>query len=99
VEDNIRLLEFQSRLQDQFGAQFLNLSVSDTLYQLVHKGYYKQADQLKKDFAIPDIRFWWTKVQALAASHALKELENFSKSKKSPIGYEVWFCFVFFWLF
>lgn len=88
TEEHIRLLEFQSRLQDQFGKQFLNLSVSDTLYQLIHQGHYKHADQLKKDFAIPDIRFWWTKLQALGASHQWEEMEKFSKSKKSPIGYE-----------
>ena len=137
TEENIRLLEFQSRLQDDHAEQFLNESVGDTLYKLihkvipdflfahtktwncqywkygiseslllsnftlqmipnnqlnyifVHKGYYKRADQLKKEFAIPDIRFWWTKIHALGASHAWKELETFSKSKKSPIGYEV----------
>ncbi|XP_066928946.1 vacuolar protein sorting-associated protein 16 homolog [Clytia hemisphaerica] len=88
TEDNIKLLEFQSRLQDQFGDQYLNKTIGDTLYQLIHKGYYKKADQLKKEFAIPDVRFWWTKIQALGASHAWKELEIFSKSKKSPIGYE-----------
>ena len=89
TEENIRLLEFQSRLQDQFGDQYLNKTIGDTLYQLIHKGYYKKADQLKKEFAIPDVRFWWTKIHALGASHAWKELEAFSKSKKSPIGYEV----------
>lgn len=88
TEENIRLLEFQSRLQDDFADQFLNESVGDTLYKLIHKGYYKKADTLKKEFAIPDVRFWWTKIHALAASHDWKELESFSKSKKSPIGYE-----------
>ncbi|XP_057293833.1 vacuolar protein sorting-associated protein 16 homolog [Hydractinia symbiolongicarpus] len=88
TEEHIKLLEFQSRLQDQFGKQFLNLSVSDTLYQLIYQGYHRQAETLKKEFSIPDIRYWWTKIQALGAARDWSELEKFAKSKKSPIGYE-----------
>ena len=35
-------------------------------------------------------RYWWKKIQALGAARDWVELEKFSKSKKSPIGYEVW---------
>jgi hypothetical protein len=88
TEEQIRLLEFQSRLEDQFGKRFLDLSVSDTLYQLIYQGYHRQAETLRKEFHIPDIRYWWTRIQALAAARDWVELEKFSKSKKSPIGYE-----------
>lgn len=47
-----------------------------------------KADRLKKDFTVPDKRFWWIKVKALAAANNFSELERFAKSKKSPIGYE-----------
>ena len=76
-------------MQDQLGKQFLNLSVTDTLYQLLYQGFNKQAEQLRKDFLIPEPRYWWTKIQALSANREWVELEKFSKSKKSPIGYEV----------
>lgn len=33
-------------------------------------------------------RFWWIKLKALARNKDWDGLENFSKSKKSPIGYE-----------
>ena len=33
--------------------------------------------------------FWWLKVKALAGTNQWLELDRFSKSKKSPIGYEV----------
>jgi len=88
TSEQMRLLHFQSRLQEQFGKSFLNLSLSDTLYQLVYQGYHRQAETLKKDFVIPDIRYWWSKIQALGAAKDWVELEKFSKSKKSPIGYE-----------
>jgi len=88
TDEQIRLLEFQSRLQDQIGKQFLDLSVSDTLYQLIYQGHQRQAETLRKDFAIPDVRYWWTKIHALGAAQDWAELEKFAKSKKSPIGYE-----------
>ena len=48
-----------------------------------------QANKLKKEFKVPDKRFWWIKVKALAESRNWVELDRFAKSKKSPIGYEV----------
>ena len=85
----MRLLQFQSRLQEQHGKSFLNLSVSDFLYQLIYQGLHKAAEQVRKEFQVPDIRYWWTKIQALGAARSWEELEKFSKNKKSPIGYEV----------
>ena len=35
-----------------------------------------------------DGRFWWIKIKALARNKDWEGLENFAKSKKSPIGYE-----------
>lgn len=89
TSDQMRLLEFQKRLQNSYKKQFLNLSVTDTLYQLIYIGYKSEADNLRKEFSVPDTRFWWVKIQALAAAGDWDELETFSKSKKSPIGYEV----------
>ena len=34
-------------------------------------------------------RFWWVRIKVLAEKRDWNELERFSKSKKSPIGYEV----------
>lgn len=34
-------------------------------------------------------RFWWLQITVLADGGDWLELEKFSKSKKSPIGYEV----------
>eukprot|EP00112_Aurelia_sp_Birch-Aquarium-sp1_P019595 Seg4875.2 transcript_id=Seg4875.2/GoldUCD/mRNA.D3Y31 product="Vacuolar protein sorting-associated protein 16" protein_id=Seg4875.2/GoldUCD/D3Y31 len=86
--DQIKLLQLQQRLEDQFGKKFLDLSMYDTLFQLIYHGYHKNAESMRKDFSIPDTRFWWKKIQALGAARDWVELEKFSKSKKSPIGYE-----------
>ncbi|XP_015764646.1 PREDICTED: vacuolar protein sorting-associated protein 16 homolog [Acropora digitifera] len=52
---------------------------------------YLFAEQLKKEFKVPDKRFYWLKVRALCESHNWGQLEIFAKSRKSLIGYEPFF--------
>ncbi|KAI6055864.1 vacuolar protein sorting-associated protein 16 homolog [Marmota monax] len=87
TEDQMRLLRLQRRLEDELGGQFLDLSLHDTVTTLILNGHNKRAEQLARDFRIPDKRLWWLKLTALADLEDWEELEKFSKSKKSPIGY------------
>uniref|UniRef100_A0A8C8SA41 Vacuolar protein sorting-associated protein 16 homolog n=1 Tax=Pelusios castaneus TaxID=367368 RepID=A0A8C8SA41_9SAUR len=87
TEDQIKLLRAQRRLQDDLDKPYLDYSLHDTVYGLILDGKHKQAEQLYRDFRIPDRRFWWLKISALAEREDWEELEKFSKSKKSPIGY------------
>lgn len=61
--------------------------MSDTIYNLIVQGHLKRASKIKTDFKVPDRRFWWLKVKALAQIKDWVNLEKFSKEKKSPIGY------------
>ncbi|GAB1286902.1 Vacuolar protein sorting-associated protein 16 homolog [Apodemus speciosus] len=87
TEDQMRLLRLQRRLEDELGGRFLDLSLHDTVTTLILGGHNKRAEQLARDFRIPDKRLWWLKLAALADLEDWEELEKFSKSKKSPIGY------------
>ncbi|KAI4538236.1 hypothetical protein MG293_011639 [Ovis ammon polii] len=89
TEDQMRLLRLQRRLEDELGGRFLDLSLHDTVTTLILSGQNKRAEQLARDFRIPDKRLWWLKLTALADLEDWEELEKFSKSKKSPIGYLV----------
>jgi vacuolar protein sorting-associated protein 16 len=51
-------------------------------------GDSKQADKMRSEYKIPDRRYWWLRIQVLSDQFQWDELEKFSKSKKSPIGYE-----------
>lgn len=64
------------------------MSVYDTLKRLLQVGDIKMADKIRSEYKIPERRFWWAKIQVLAETFQWDELEKFSKSKKSPIGYE-----------
>nr|XP_014352910.1 PREDICTED: vacuolar protein sorting-associated protein 16 homolog [Latimeria chalumnae] len=87
TEDQIKLLRFQRRLQEELDKPYLDLSLHDTIHNLILDNKHKQAEQLYKDFKVPDKRFWRLKISALAEKEEWEELEKFSKSKKSPIGY------------
>uniref|UniRef100_A0A667Z2V4 Vacuolar protein sorting-associated protein 16 homolog n=1 Tax=Myripristis murdjan TaxID=586833 RepID=A0A667Z2V4_9TELE len=63
------------------------LCVQATMEALLALGLHKQAEQLYRDFRVPDKRYWWLKLKSLAEKEEWEELEKFSKSKKSPIGY------------
>ncbi|XP_072235344.1 vacuolar protein sorting-associated protein 16 homolog isoform X2 [Leuresthes tenuis] len=87
TEDEMRLLRFQRKLDDEKGAGLLGLSLQATMEVLLSLGLHKQAEQLYRDFKVPDKRYWWLKLKTLAEKEEWEELEKFSKYKKSPIGY------------
>ncbi|KAJ6237379.1 vacuolar protein sorting vps16 [Anaeramoeba flamelloides] len=95
TEDQIKLLQLQlsyeqeksNESQRSMSFEYFGLSVSDTLSLLIERGEKKYADKLKKDFKIPDKRFWWLKIKALAKVRKFDDLHEFAK-QKSPIGYE-----------
>ncbi|NWH68977.1 VPS16 protein, partial [Geococcyx californianus] len=87
TEDQIKLLRLQRHLQEDFDKPYLDLSLHDTVSNLILDGHHKRAEQLYREFKIPDKRYWWLKISALANRGDWEEMEKFSKSKKSPIGY------------
>ncbi|KAG8453094.1 hypothetical protein GDO86_004782 [Hymenochirus boettgeri] len=87
TEDQIKLLRTQRALQDKTDKPYLDFSLHDTVYNLIIDGMQKKAEQLYKEFKIPDKRYWWLKISALAEKEDWEDLEKFSKSKKSAIGY------------
>uniref|UniRef100_A0A3P8NTH0 Vacuolar protein sorting-associated protein 16 homolog n=1 Tax=Astatotilapia calliptera TaxID=8154 RepID=A0A3P8NTH0_ASTCA len=56
TEDEMRLLRFQRKLDDEKGAGLLGLSLQVTMETLLSLGLHKQAEQLYKDFRVPDKR-------------------------------------------
>ncbi|KAM7431229.1 Vacuolar protein sorting-associated protein 16 [Porites harrisoni] len=87
----MKLMEYQVKLEEKYRKTFMDLSLSDTIYQCILQGELKVAEQLKKEFKVPDKRFYWLKVRSLAESHNWLELDKLSKARKSLIGYEPFF--------
>ncbi|XP_062853841.1 vacuolar protein sorting-associated protein 16 homolog isoform X2 [Trichomycterus rosablanca] len=87
TEEEMRLVRFQRKLEEEKGECLLGFSLHDTISTLLSVGLHKHAEQIYKDFRVPDKRYWWLKLTALAEKQDWEELEKFAKSKKSPIGY------------
>lgn len=57
TEDQIKLLRLQRHLQEDFDKPYLDLSLHDTVSTLILDGHHKKAEQLYRDFKIPDKRW------------------------------------------
>uniref|UniRef100_A0A336MYR0 Vacuolar protein sorting-associated protein 16 homolog n=1 Tax=Culicoides sonorensis TaxID=179676 RepID=A0A336MYR0_CULSO len=86
--DETRKLQKIQKDLEKRDRRFIGLSLHDTIRQILLLGDIKQADKLKSDFKVPDRRYWWLRLQVLAENDKWDEIEKFSKTKKSPIGYE-----------
>lgn len=89
TEEQIKLLKYQRSLEDTLNEQIVGKSLHDTVKLLLLQNEIKLADKLRSEYKIPDRRYWWLRIQCLGERGLWGELEKFSKSKKSPIGYEV----------
>nr|XP_046915204.1 vacuolar protein sorting-associated protein 16 homolog [Dermatophagoides farinae] len=94
TDEYSRLLKYQLKLEDKFssttptGLKFFDLSLQDTMRLLLQRGEYKLSDELRKEFKVPDKRYYYLRLITMAEMDEWLELERFSKAKKSPIGYE-----------
>jgi hypothetical protein len=82
------------RMQEAFdkdidSGEFTGLSVNETMYRLIRSGYAKRAQKVQSEFKVPEKTYWWVRLRALVAKRDWGELEEISKSRKSPIGWEV----------
>ncbi|XP_004930556.1 vacuolar protein sorting-associated protein 16 homolog [Bombyx mori] len=87
-EDARKLCKQQSSLQETYGTSFVGLSLHDTVKKLLDQGEVRLADKLRSEYKMPDRRYWWLRILTLAEKSNWEELDKFSKSKKSPVGYE-----------
>ncbi|XP_046492707.1 vacuolar protein sorting-associated protein 16 homolog [Neodiprion pinetum] len=88
TEEQIKLLRYQRSLADTLHQPVVGKPLHDTVKLLLLQNEIKLADKLRSEYKLPDKRYWWLRIQCLAENGLWMELEKFSKSKKSPIGYE-----------
>jgi len=90
VDDNVRLLSFQQALEKESAGKidFVGLSVNETIRKCLVNSMAKRAEKVRSDWKVPDKRFWYIKLYALAEIRDFEGLDTFARSKRSPIGYE-----------
>ena len=86
-----KLLKLQETFEKDFGPGLVGLSVNTTIFKLIRLGALKRAQKLQTEFKVPERTFWFIRLRALVAKRDWTELEELSKLKKSPIGWEPFF--------
>lgn len=73
------------------GHRFTGLSLNQIVFTLIASGAHKRALKITQDFKMPERTYWHIRLRALVASRQWRELESLASTKKSPIGWEVFF--------
>ncbi|KAJ3441990.1 vacuolar protein sorting vps16 [Anaeramoeba flamelloides] len=92
--EQLKLLKLQTQITKtltkkkkiNFNIDIYGLSVSETLIQLIKLDQKKFIELIRKEFKIPEQRYWWLKITTLAQENRWDDLKKFS-NQKSPIGY------------
>ncbi|TKA29238.1 hypothetical protein B0A50_03748 [Salinomyces thailandicus] len=91
LEDAQKLLRFQEAFEKDLNDRYVGLSVNLTMSKLIKAGYMKRAQKVQSEFKVPDKTYWWVRLRALVSRRDWRELEDTSKARKSPIGWEAFF--------
>jgi hypothetical protein len=57
VEEQIKLLRYQRKLEDELGMSVVDSSLQQTLHKLTLEGSHMHAEKLRKEFKVPDKRW------------------------------------------
>ncbi|KAL8674990.1 MAG: hypothetical protein Q9168_000584 [Polycauliona sp. 1 TL-2023] len=85
------LIRVQASLDHDLDGHYAGLSLNETVLRLIRTGYGKRAAKLQSDFKIPEKTWWWLRLRGLVANRDFGELEEVSKQRRSPIGWEPFF--------
>ena len=91
IDESSRLLQIQEVYEKDLPHKFLGLSLNETILDLIRLGDNSRASKLKSEFKVPEKRYWWLRLRGLVAKREWDEIEEWSKQKKSPIGWEPFF--------
>uniref|UniRef100_A0A7S4PFI6 Vacuolar protein sorting-associated protein 16 homolog n=1 Tax=Guillardia theta TaxID=55529 RepID=A0A7S4PFI6_GUITH len=91
TEEQIRLQEAQLELEQATGRSvFFDTSASETVRLCFVYNQHSRGLRIAKDMKFSEKLLWSLKVSGLAEGHDWKELEKFSKERKTPpIGFEL----------
>ncbi|KAK2511401.1 Vps16 [Columba guinea] len=77
TEEQIKLLRLQRHLQEDLDKPYLDLSLHDTVTNLILDGHHKRAEQLYREFKIPDKRSPFVEI-------AVKHHNRYEAKKYAP---------------
>ncbi|KAJ6252243.1 vacuolar protein sorting vps16 [Anaeramoeba flamelloides] len=89
-DEQIKLINVQLDLEKKKknAIELKGKSVNETISALIKNRDPKTANKVKKQFKVPDKRYWWITISTLAQNRMWENLSMFAESRNSPIGYE-----------
>ena len=87
----IQLNKFQESLNNIFGSDFTQYTLDETLSKLIEIKQDKYVEELLKTFKITERKYYQIKCKVLVETKRFDELLQLATSKKSPIGYEIFY--------
>ncbi|KAL2024702.1 hypothetical protein VTK56DRAFT_6903 [Thermocarpiscus australiensis] len=91
LKEATTLLRMQEAFDRDLTDSFTGLSVNQTMFKLIRLGYHGRAKKIQSEFKVPEKVAWWIRLQALVAKRDWNEIEEISRQRKSPIGWEPFF--------
>ncbi|KAI5457799.1 vacuolar sorting protein [Mariannaea sp. PMI_226] len=91
LKEATNLLRMQEAFDRDLTDTFTGLSVNETMFKLIRLGYQGRAKKIQNEFQVPQNVAWWIRLRALVAKRDWNEIEEISRSKKSPIGWQPFF--------
>ncbi|KAH6680381.1 vacuolar protein-like protein sorting vps16 [Halenospora varia] len=88
LQEASSLLKMQEVFDRDLTETFTGLSVNETMFKLVKLGYSSRAKKIQNEFKVPERIAWWIRLRALVSKRDWAELEDISKTRRSPIGWE-----------
>ncbi|CAG8956602.1 hypothetical protein HYFRA_00011913 [Hymenoscyphus fraxineus] len=94
LQEASSLLKHQELLDRDLTESFTGLSLHQTIFKLIKSGYASRAKKLSSDFKVPDKITWWIRLRAQVSARSWSDLEDLSKTRKSPIGWQPFFALI-----
>ncbi|EWY91619.1 hypothetical protein FOYG_08668 [Fusarium oxysporum NRRL 32931] len=91
LKEATTLLRMQEAFDRDLTDTFTGLSVNETMFKLIRLGYHGRAKKIQSEFKVPEKVAWWIRLRALVAKRDWNEIEEISKTRRSPIGWEPFF--------
>ncbi|GAB1320351.1 Vacuolar protein sorting-associated protein 16 [Madurella fahalii] len=88
LKEATTLLRMQEAFDRDLTDSFTGLSVNQTMFKLIRLGYHGRAKKIQSEFKVPEKVAWWIRLQALVAKRDWNEIEEISRQRKIPIGWE-----------
>mmetsp|Transcript_15400 Transcript_15400/g.23213 ORF Transcript_15400/g.23213 Transcript_15400/m.23213 type:complete len:848 (-) Transcript_15400:170-2713(-) len=97
TEEQMELMEIQKALEVRSGRDFLDLSLSETLYNIFllsvenpseSQRWNQESAKIIKKFKVSEKMVWSLKVQCYSRTGQWEYLSRLAAEKKSPIGYK-----------